>query len=319
MGVKDTVTTDALVAFEMSQDLLDGLSIGIAIKQQVDDEFHYVSWNLYCEQMFGWQRENVLGKTDHELFPELKADATIEADRNACDTQTCSEVEEPLISGTAGPVIVRIRRCPRPVDEEGSRTIYYFIEDVTLNEKERFTEKQLAAMTREDPTPILRFSPTGTMLFHNPAAEKLINRAKREADQPLGELWVEMIKNCYERSRRNSIEFPFGRKTYKLTFCPSTEFASVSIYASDITYRKIAERKLLERNVVLQKMNKEIQSREKKLVRSDEELRQKNERLFELNKQLHDHQEQLLQSEKMASVGQLAAGLPMRSTIPLAL
>jgi PAS domain S-box-containing protein len=88
----------------------------------------------------------------------------------------------------------------------------------------------------------------------------------------------------------------------------------------DITERKLAEERLryaydeLEKLVAvrtkeLEQANQALEADLERRKKIEETLRERNDELNQLNGQLKDAQHQLLQSEKLASIGQLAAGV----------
>ncbi|MGF1459271.1 MAG: PAS domain S-box protein [Leptolyngbyaceae cyanobacterium] len=78
------------------QVLLDHLPISLFVKQAHPDRFgEFVLVNSVCESFFGQQREQIIGKTDYDLFTAEQAAAFAEVDRQVMasqDTQTLEEV-----------------------------------------------------------------------------------------------------------------------------------------------------------------------------------------------------------------------------------
>ncbi|MDB5804329.1 MAG: diguanylate cyclase [Betaproteobacteria bacterium] len=96
----------------------------------------------------------------------------------------------------------------------------------------------------------------------------------------------------------------------------------------DVTERKMAESALLTAQVDLEQLvekrtaqlaraNEQLEADVERRQRTESELLRRNSELTELNRRLGEAQAQLLQSEKMASVGQLAAGVAHEINNPI--
>ena len=75
----------------------------------------------------------------------------------------------------------------------------------------------------------------------------------------------------------------------------------------------LVERRTAQLSLAKQALEEDVRRREA----SENELRQRNAELLEVNKRLQEAQEQLVQSEKMASIGQLAAGVAHEINNPI--
>ena len=80
--------------------MIDQIPVGIFLKQVQDGR--YVYWNKTCEQVFALRAEDVIGRTDRELFPGEIVDIMEKEDREAC----------------AGRVVVRNKVLPAHNREE---------------------------------------------------------------------------------------------------------------------------------------------------------------------------------------------------------
>ncbi|MGE5468096.1 MAG: hemerythrin domain-containing protein, partial [Ignavibacteria bacterium] len=82
----------------------------------------------------------------------------------------------------------------------------------------------------------------------------------------------------------------------------------------DVTERRLAEDRLKEHQSHLEEL---VAERTRQLEITNLALARRNDELTRLNKQLSDAQAQLLQSEKLASIGQLAAGVAHEINNPI--
>ncbi|MFV9506174.1 MAG: PAS domain-containing protein [Oscillochloridaceae bacterium umkhey_bin13] len=132
-------------ALRESQQLLstifDHLPLGMMLKDAADGRF--VLWNHTAEQHFGAKAEAVLGKTDHEIFPAVVADA-LWAKHQAVLAAGRAEVtpEEIIPSPQLGPISASITRVP--IFDQHGQPIYMLIITADLTEQKRAADERAA-------------------------------------------------------------------------------------------------------------------------------------------------------------------------------
>jgi PAS domain S-box-containing protein len=96
------------------------------------EELRFVRFNRAGEMLLGVQRDELIGKTDHDLFPEHQADAFVKADREVLASGEVIDIpEEPIDTVENGARILHTRKIAIR-DERGSpRYLLGISEDIT--------------------------------------------------------------------------------------------------------------------------------------------------------------------------------------------
>ena len=122
------------------------------------------------------------------------------------------------------------------------------------------SEAQVMALSRfpeENPSPVLRIDPDGTILYANPSAGPLMNYWGCELGQRLPEDWATLADEVIVSGERHRIEVECEGRSYTLDITQIQSGRYINIYGNDITDRKRTEverEKLEEQLRVSQKM-----------------------------------------------------------------
>jgi two-component system, NtrC family, sensor kinase len=205
-------------------------------------------------------------------------------------------------------VLTRARVVAR--DEQG-RPLRMVGTNVDITTQKR-TEERLRALIRTLPDIVLRQSADGTYLdYHAPRPEdlavppeRLIGSNMREAPFPAS-LLDKMSMHLGRAIREGTLEvfdyaleMPEGREYYEARIRRSGSDEAVSIIRN-ITERKLFESRLLQQEEELRRHRDSL----------EELVRNRSERLLKATIELEEQQAQLIQAEKLASLGQMAAGV----------
>ncbi len=112
--------------------------------------------------------------------------------------------------------------------------------------EEAFLEvERLASYPQEHPSPVLRFSESGELLYHNPHSGEVL--AMMEVDRPGERLvgsWLKLIQAVYQDGRGLEIEVGNGDHFYLFTLAPIHDKGYINCYVQDITRRYTLNRQL---------------------------------------------------------------------------
>ena len=151
--------------------------------------------------------------------------------------------------------------------------------DITERKK---AEKEIADLARfpsENPNPVLRISQEGKLLFHNNAANVLIEQS---GEKTVLAAIVEHATTVLKTKRKKEFELEVGKQVFLFTFTPILKSGYTNVYGLDITEKKKMEIKLAKYSKDLENLVKERSS------------------------QLNVAEQQLIKAERLAAIGELA-------------
>ncbi len=239
----------------------------------------FVRFNKAGEQLVGYPREELLGKTDHDFFPREEADFFTAKDRQVLDRKELVDIPEEIIQNRSNEKrILHTKKIPI-LDETGAPQYLLGIsEDITERKQAEESIRKLSQAIEQSPVSIVITDLAGTIEFVNAKFTQITGYTFAEAlgQNPRilksGEASVEEYSRLWETISSGGVwqgEFRNRKKNGEL-FREQATIAPVRDADNVITHYVAVKEDITER---------------KKL------------------------EEQLRQAQKMEAVGQLAGGV----------
>jgi PAS domain S-box-containing protein len=134
-----------------TRDLLDAVVENIPdmilLKEPCGDGFRYLFINSAGEKLLGRDRQDILGKTEREVFPKEEAAMVVQANKAVIESGTPRTFTERRLTGTSGMRTVETRMVPITNGDSSNVQILAIVRDVS-DAKAR--EEQLRQLQRMD-------------------------------------------------------------------------------------------------------------------------------------------------------------------------
>jgi PAS domain S-box-containing protein len=111
--------------------------------------------------------------------------------------------------------------------------------------------RSLARFPAENPNPILRLDPAGTLLYANQASTALLREWDCRVGDPVPPIYRDLVADAMADGTLRTVDVPGGEQVYSFSVVPVVEAGYVNLYGRDVTVRKRAEaerEQLLEEN-----------------------------------------------------------------------
>lgn len=142
--------------------------------------------------------------------------------------------------------IVCVRYSGKIYPEKG------YIEGVGIDiTEEKENEQKMAGLARfqdENPSPILRISKDGIILYANPASASLLKEWGRAQGECLDDTWFQYIREAFNSRRSYEIEVHCQDLLFSVSLGPVMSEDHIDLYGKDITRRRKAEERLSQIN-----------------------------------------------------------------------
>lgn len=107
-------------------------NLPLAIFTKTADDFRYILWNRYCEELTGIPASEAIGKTSHELFPKEQAEYFHKTDLQAIDSGEILRIEEePVQSRIHGDRLIQTIKVPIFGEDGRCRYVLAMARDIT--------------------------------------------------------------------------------------------------------------------------------------------------------------------------------------------
>jgi PAS domain S-box-containing protein len=125
-------------------EVVENLPDMVLLKKPKGDGFEYVLINAAGERLLGRKREDVIGKTERDLFPEEEAENVLQTNRAVIESGRARTFNDRKLTTPYGVRTVETRMVPM---ENGSKMLLALIRDVT---EHKSLETQVREMQRLD-------------------------------------------------------------------------------------------------------------------------------------------------------------------------
>ncbi len=211
----------------------------------LDEDGNIIEFNSTAERMFGLRRDEVIGQDFPLLIiaPESRSAFTglwwrfrrggVDLD----EEESRSEMEAVRDGGERFPVEVTIK----PIRLQRRQVFTVYIHDISSRRRAEQEIRNMAKFVSESPSPVLRVSRRGVILYANPASTPLLEYWDCEQGQTLPVYWRERVTRLCESGRNWEGEITYQGRAYSLLMTPIVDLDYVNIYGRDITAIREAE------------------------------------------------------------------------------
>jgi PAS domain S-box-containing protein len=205
-----------------------------------------VSWNTGAEMLYGFSKEEAIGRVSHDLFKTVfpvSKEAVAEALATTGDWQ--GELVHTAKDGHR--VVVASHQIARRDEHGNLEAVVEINNDVTEQKRAEEELRRSSQFPEQNPNPVMRIGEKGELIFANAAAHSLLFSLGWNPDGPIPNPLYDLLNQAFSRNTSIETEIADGQGCIFLCIAvlpPGERY--VNLYAIDITGRKKAEEALRE-------------------------------------------------------------------------
>jgi len=208
----------------------------------LDHDGRIIEFNPAAERVLGLERRDALGAAFIEQFlPEIARAAFQRLLDRSRHVHRAPQGREEMVAlrsdGSEIPVEISIA----PIELESERYFTLYIHDISARKQAEREIKSLARFASESPSPVLRVSAGGLIVYANRASRPLLQAWGSEPGERLPEDWGAEVALALESGEPRERELEVSGQVYSLLFAPIRDLGYLNIYARDITAVRRAE------------------------------------------------------------------------------
>src|SRR5262245_12515974 len=164
------------------------------------EDLMFVRFNRAGEELLGWSRKELVGKTDHDFYPKEQADFFHAKDRETLSNKVLVDIpEEPIKTSRGEQRWLHTKKVPILDDRGEPKFLLGISEDITerklADQRARAAEQALASIVRNASEAMIAWTPDGKIVTWNPAAESLFGISASDAiDRDFAELLPDLAQ-----------------------------------------------------------------------------------------------------------------------------
>jgi PAS domain S-box-containing protein len=189
---------------------------------------------------------------------------------SAKDNDSFEAVQEKFIRLDGSFIDVEVR--VGPIEFEGQDATQLVFHNITIEKKMREMADSHALFPDENPNPVLRIAPNGTLIYANPMSHTLLKKWQCTIGEEIPTQWREQVKQSLQQNQVIRVEENLGDLVYAMALAPIQGANYVNLYGSNITERKKAEKELrAERanlGILVEESTQELRLANKELARN---------------------------------------------------
>jgi len=212
---------------------------------------NFIGGNKAAERLTGYKVEELIGKNFIRLKLLSLTDIPKAAELLVKNFRGQPTGPDEFVLNRKDNSKVTVEISTYPIKIKGKTLVLGMVSDITQRKKAIKDIEELAKFPAENPNPVLRISRDGTVLYHNPSSEPLLEQWHYQKGKPLQNRWYQLVLDALRDEDIKTVETEIGDKVAFLTFAPIVEKDFVNVYGSDITELKQGEERIKHLNLIL--------------------------------------------------------------------